>query len=196
MLIVGEILRAAIALFVIMNPFSSMPVFLSLTARLPPERVNQCAMRAATVAGATLVGFTLIGPALLEIVKVSMASFQVGGGILLLAIALKGILWADGKNREEEDIDVGLVLIAVPLLTGPGAMTTAILLSSAVGMETVLVATAIATVAVLLALRFTKNISKLLRPSGVQIVSKIANLLLAALAVEFIRRGLSVTIGG
>jgi len=186
----GSILGAAVVLIVMMDPFASLPVFLSMTKRVPNREKGAAADRAALVAGLTLIAFTLAGPPFLGLIGVSMESFMVGGGIMLLLIAISMVLGINFSQGEEQHVDVAVVLVAVPLITGPGAMTTAIILAGKTGLDNVLVAIVLASVAMWLVLRAADRVYRTIGQAGNEVISRISGLLLSAIAVEFIRHGL------
>ena len=186
------IVRAAIVLFVIMDPFASLPAFLSLVKRIPNKDRNASATKAAAVAGITLMVFTLAGPPFLSLIGVTVQSFMVAGGMMLLLISMLMVLGISYGQMEEKKLDVAAVLIAVPLITGPGAMTAAIILSAAYGIGNVMVAIAISTLAMWIVLKTSGVIYWKLGPSGTEITSRISGLILEAIAVEFIRNAFGI----
>jgi len=186
------LLRAFVALFVIMDPFSSLPVFMSLTKNLRARERARAANKAALVAGATLVFFTIFGPILLEALGITVTSFQVAGGIMLFLVAIQFVLGISFAKEENQKLDVAVVLIAVPLITGPGAMTTAIILSATLGLVPVILAVLFASFATLLVLRLANPLHNFIGVQGAEIMSRLMGLLLGAIAVEFIRNGLGV----
>jgi len=189
---IEHILRAAAMLFIMMDPFASLPVFISLTKRMPNRDMALAANRAALVAGGTLIAFTLLGPSFLSLIGVEIQNFMIGGGILLLLIAISMVMGIDYGQRGEQKMDVGIVLIAVPLITGPGAMTLATILSSTYGMDDTLVAIALSTIGMWAVLRAAEKIYRYIGTSGNEVLSRISGLVLAAIAVEFIRDGLGI----
>ncbi|OIO21638.1 hypothetical protein AUJ17_01670 [Candidatus Micrarchaeota archaeon CG1_02_47_40] len=189
-----HLIEAIIALFIITDPFSSIPAFLSLTAKMTNQERTNAAMTASFVAGGVLVGFTLLGPALLSILGIQLRSFQIAGGILLL---LMGVQFSFGLHFEREEtkkkkMEAAVVLIGVPLICGPGAMTTALLLSGSFGVPTVLLAAISATVIAYFILRLANPIHSIIGPRGLDITSRLIGILLAAIAVEFILAGLGI----
>jgi len=187
---IASIITAYIALFVVMDPFSSVPVFLSLTRKFTPQKKREAANIAALVATGVLLGFLFVGPIVLQFMGIRLASFEIGGGILMLLISLSFALGIQiGKN---EDAPVEAVIIGVPLLAGPGTMLTIILLSNTLGFYNVLVAgilTCLTSYAILLA---STPVYKIIGKNGLEIMSRVMGVLLAAFAVEFIRRGLGL----
>ncbi len=186
------LIEAIIALFVIMDPFASIPPFLAITRSMKQGGIAEAAKTASLVAGGVLVGFVLIGPAFLGAIGVRMESFRIAGGILLL---IMGVHFALGMHLEKErgrkqKISTEVVLIGVPLISGPGAMATSILLAGQHGIETVLAAAIIATVIAYCVLRLAGKVHGILGERGLEISSRLIGIVLAAIGVEFIRLGL------
>ena len=176
-----------IALFVVMDPFSSVPVFLSLTRKFSNEKRLQAANVAGLVATLVLVGFLLFGPPLLSIMGIRLESFQIGGGILMLLIAISFALGIEYGDKQKASLEA--VIIGVPLLSGPGTMLTAVLLSETMGVANVLLAGLACCFASYLLLLSSGPIYKIAGKRGLEILSRVMGVLLAAFAVEFIRKG-------
>ena len=184
-------LKSFILLFLIMDPFASLPVFLSVTRGMGPKEVFRSADNAIIVAGALLFTFLFFGGAILEVFGVSFSSFQIAGGIVLLLMALELVLGLQLAHKAATKAHVAVVLVGTPLLTGPGVITSVILLSREFGLAIVLAASIASLGTAWIILRKAAAIRKALGESVVETVSKIIGLLLAANAVELIRRGLT-----
>jgi multiple antibiotic resistance protein len=183
----AAIFTAFVALFIVMDPFSSVPAFLSLTKKFSPQKRQEAAGVAGLVASLVLFGFLFTGPALLSIMGIRMESFEIGGGILMLLISISFALGIDfGKTK---DTPIEAVIIGVPLLSGPGTMLTTILLASSVGLANTLAAAALSCVASYLIILSSTHVYRVVGKNGLEILSRVAGVLLAAFAVEFIRRG-------
>ena len=170
-----------------MDPFSSVPVFLSLTKKFTPQKRQDAAWVAGAVAALVLFGFLFIGPALLSVMGIRMESFEIGGGILMLLISISFALGIDyGKS---EDTPLEAVIIGVPLLSGPGTMLTTILLANTVGLANTIVASAFSCIASYLIILSSSHIYRVIGKNGLEILSRVAGVLLAAFAVEYIRKG-------
>ena len=181
------IITAFIALLIVMDPFSSVPVFISLTKKYSPKKRMEAAQVASLVATGMLFGFMIAGPLLLSIMGISMSSFQIGGGILLLLIAIS---FALGINYgKESDTPIEAVIIGVPLLSGPGAMLATVLLSGTLGAVNVAIAAALSCLACYLFLFFSGVLYSKIGRNGLEIVSRVMGVLLAGFAVEMIRKG-------
>ena len=183
----SSIITASIALFIVMDPFSSVPVFLSLTKKFTPKMRQGAAWVAGAVAVLVLFGFLFIGPALLSVMGIRMESFEIGGGILMLLISISFALGIDyGKS---EDTPLEAVIIGVPLLSGPGTMLTTVLLANSVGLANTVIASALSCLASYLIILSSSHIYRVIGKNGLEILSRVAGVLLAAFAVEYIRKG-------
>jgi len=190
MLEASEIIPAFIALFIVMDPFTSVPVFISLTRRHSPGKKAEAARIAALVAAGVLVGFLLAGPLALSYLGIRFESFEIAGGILMLLISLSFALGIEYGKSEETPVEA--VIIGVPLLTGPGVMLTSILLSSTYGIWNVMVAGLASCLASFLIITSSTRIYRIIGRNGLEILSRVMGVLLAAFAVEYIRKGLGM----
>ena len=187
---IASIITAYIALFVVMDPFSSVPVFMSLTKKFTPQKKREAANIASVVATGVLLGFLFLGPIVLSFMGIRLESFEIAGGLLMLLISLSFALGIQfGKS---EDAPVEAVIIGVPLLAGPGTMLTTILLSKILGLTNVLVAGILACCTSYLILLASTPLYRIIGRNGLEIMSRVMGVLLAAFAVEFIRKGLGL----
>jgi len=196
---VSEILDARllasvfITLFVIMDPPGTVPIFLGLTGSMTRKQRNKAAWQAVAVALGVIVSFALFGQSILSYMHISLAALQASGGLLLLLVAMELLT---GKMEEaqasaNDKVNVALVPLGTPLLAGPGAIVaTMVFVKQSDGSAADWVAIALAVVAVhvclWLAMRFANVIHRVLKDSGVILVTRIAGLLLAAIAVQLI----------
>lgn len=183
-------ITAFIALFVVMDPFSSVPVFISLTRKFAPGKRLDAANVAVLVATGVLVGFLFLGPIALELMGIRLESFEIGGGILMLIIAISFALGIDYGNKDKAPVEA--VIIGVPLLSGPGTMLTVVLLANTLGFMNTLLAGFAACLASYLVLLASSGIYRFIGEKGLDILSRVSGVLLAAFAVEYIRRGFGI----
>jgi multiple antibiotic resistance protein len=182
--------RAFIAVFVLADALGNVPIFLILTKGMEPEERNWVITRAALVATAVLITFTLIGQPILNYLHISMASLEVAGGLLLLLIALDMLRGELDTPIAEPNRDVAITPLALPLLAGPGTLTTVMLLvaddSSNIYVNYISVVAGI--VAAMLVtwfiMRQSAYIDRWIGAEGAVIATKLLGFLLAALAVE------------
>jgi multiple antibiotic resistance protein len=181
-----------VTLLVITDPPGVVPPFLGLTRGLPAKVRNRLAWQAAVVAFGVIVAFALFGQSILAYLGVELPALQGAGGLLLLLVALQLLTGVMTEPTEAERLkaNVAFVPLGTPLLAGPGAIVATMLYVRRVSGAADLVAFAVAlvTVAVLLwlTMRFSGVIHRFLRPSGVELVSRIAGLLLSAIAVQLV----------
>ncbi|NMR19009.1 MarC family protein [Cellulomonas fimi] len=182
-----------VTLFVIMDPPGTVPIFLGLTGAMTGKQRNRAARQAILVAFGVIVSFALFGQQLLSYMNISLPALQASGGLLLLLVAMELLT---GKMEEpapsgNKGVNVALVPLGTPLLAGPGAIVATMVFTQASdGTRADWIAIALALVAVHLSLylsmRFANVIQRVLRDSGVTLITRIAGLLLAAIAVQLI----------
>ncbi len=181
-----------VTLLVITDPPGIVPVFLGMTSDRPPEERHRLAWQAAVVALGVIVVFAIFGRSILAYLGVQLPSLQAAGGLLLLLVALELLTGkaADPAELERVKANVAFVPLGTPLLAGPGAIVATMLFVqrvSSVGGGVAFGAAIVAVVGALwLAMRFSGVILKVLRDSGVELLTRIAGLLLSAIAVQLI----------
>jgi multiple antibiotic resistance protein len=179
-----------VTLFVIMDPPGTVPVFLGLTGGSPPRDRARMARLAVLVSFGVIVAFALFGQTLLEYLHVSLPALQCAGGLLLLLVALELLTGKAEEPEQSGNVNVALVPLGTPLLAGPGAIVATMVFVQRVESPADLVALAAGIVAVHVALwaamRFSSLIIKVLGQGGVTIVTRIAGLLLSAIAVQLV----------
>ena len=185
---VGIILSLTVSLFLILDPFASLPMFINITKDLDERTMKSYANKAIVVAAILLYVFMFIGNDLMDIFGVSMDSFRVAGGIIFLMMAIELVF---GLNLSKMDDEKGAkwAIIASPILTGPGVITTAILFSDQQGILTVMIAGTIALLLTWVILRCSPIIMKYVGEQALGIVTKIIGLFIAAMGVESIFSG-------
>ncbi|MEM1773364.1 MAG: MarC family protein [Desulfurococcaceae archaeon] len=183
-------------LLAIMNPFSVVPTFLSLTEGLSKNEV-EAILRKATLAGLTIViVFAVAGKYILEAFNVSVAGLRVAGGIVLITIALD-MLGEEPRTKRMDPRDIAVVPIATPLIIGPGTITTILLLVSSkpgdlVNQMLVLTAGIIACLVSFGVLRSSEILVKALRASTIRAIGRFMALIIAGVAVEMIVHGVQM----
>jgi multiple antibiotic resistance protein len=180
-----------VTLLVIVDPPGMVPVFLALTGALPAKQRIRAGSQAVLLALGVIVVFAVAGQTLLDYLHVQLPALQGAGGLLLVLVALQLLT---GKTDEPEEqvgtSNVALVPLGTPLLAGPGAIVATMLFVQRAGGTADHVVIGLGIIAVMLTvwlvLRFSGVIVKLLRPGGIEVLTRIAGLLLAAIAVQLI----------
>jgi len=187
-----------VTLTVIMDPVGVAPIFIATTARLNRKQRQQAAIRAVLAAGALIIGFALFGNAVLHYLDVSVDSLSIAGGLLLMLVALEMLRGMDYPEEGGRAEDVALVPIATPLLAGPGAIATVIVLSQehhdAGGKISVLLGILLALAVVGLGMGIAERLSRVLSEALIQFLTRVFGLLLSAIAVQLVVNGVRGTI--
>jgi multiple antibiotic resistance protein len=204
----SEYSRFLIALFAILTPFAAIPIFLGMTEGRTRDQRNAIAQSAVLTVATVLISSVFLGDAVLTVLGTSLASFRVGGGIVLLLIALSLLnASVSAVKHTEQEADeagqrsaIGVVPLGLPLLAGPGSISAVIIEAQrGHGWEhfAILVGCILAVCAGLLAtLRLAVPIGNKLGQTGLNIMNRLTGLLLAAVAVEIIAAGLRALFPG
>ncbi|WP_017934867.1 MarC family protein [Nocardioides sp. Iso805N] len=187
-----------VTLFVIMDPIGTVPIFLSLTSGRSAATARRAAWQAVLVAFGVIAAFAFFGQAILDYLGISVASLQCAGGLLLLLVALELLTGKSDDQPASGDTNIALVPLGTPLLAGPGAIVATMVFSRRVHEFADFTAVALGVIAVHVALwlvmRFSLPILRLIREGGVMLVTRIAGLLLAAIAVQMVEDAVRVFI--
>ena len=180
-----------VTLLVIVDPPGMVPVFLALTGTMPARARMKAGTQAVLLALGVIVGFAVAGQTLLDYLHVQLPALQGAGGLLLVLVALQLLTGkTDEPSEQGGTSNVALVPIGTPLLAGPGAIVaTMLFVRRAEGVSDYVVigiGILLVMLTVWVVLRFSGVIVKLLRPAGIEVLTRIAGLLLAAIAVQLI----------
>lgn len=185
---IDEIIKSALTFFVIMGPFSSIPIFISVTKYMNPKQKVSAATKAIITAGAILFAFLFFGQFLLDVFMIDFASLSIAGGLVLtiLGIELMLSLSISGKGESSPAI----TLLATPLLTGPGVIVTTMIFVQQHGYLITSISALISLAASWVILWLSGHISRAIGTSGTDIISRVTGLLLTAFAIELIITGI------
>jgi multiple antibiotic resistance protein len=195
------LITAFTTLFIIIDPPGMVPLFIALTQGIGPAQRRAIAIRACLVAGVLMLVFLFVGEAVLSFIGISMPAFRIAGGVLLFLTALD-MLFERRQTRRSHSAEEGMTAdndpsvfpLALPLIVGPGAITTIILLAGqAQGPADFAAITgvmALVLLSVLLAFLAAGSIERALGKVGINVLTRVLGMLLAALAVQFILDGL------
>jgi multiple antibiotic resistance protein len=190
-----------VTLFVILDPIGVVPFFQVLTRGASEQQRAKIANRAALIALVLLLVFAYLGDFLLVLLGVTLADFEIAGGSLLFIFAVRDALSNEplGASETTAAIEsasmlqtIAVIPIATPLLAGPGSLTTVILLGrESYGFIIAGVAIAVDCALAWLAMRTSSRLTRLIGPSGLMIIGKVMDILMAAIAVSYLIKGLS-----
>lgn len=192
--------RTFMTLFVVMDPVGLGPVFLGLAGTRAVAERRRLATRAVIVAGGVLLLFALGGGALLGHLHVSLDAFRVAGGILLFRIAVDMVFAQLERETQEEEAearsrrDISVFPLAIPLIAGPGTLASILILAGEAraypfGLLLVLATAAVVLALVYLGLALSERTARLMGQTGVNVVTRVFGILLAALAVQYVADG-------
>ncbi|MEM3539084.1 MAG: MarC family protein [Nitrososphaerales archaeon] len=184
------VLRVSLALFIIVDPLGNVPIFISLTESMNPEQRKKAFQTATIVSLILLLVFALIGQQILEVFRISPQSFMIAGGALLLVIAVKILVFGGWEEKKTLPESIGAVPIATPLLVGPGAITTTIVMLRNYGLPATLVSVLIIFFTIWLVFRFIERINNFLGTTGAIVIARIMAIFIAAIAVGFMIDGI------
>ena len=201
------LLNAVVTLFVTIDPPGLAPVFVVLTAGATRSERRTTAFRSTLIAGAVLIAFALVGQPLIGFLGISLSAFRIAGGLLLFVIAFEMVF---GRREERKSVaaqtavtrddlrHIAVFPLAIPLITGPGAISATILLASRapsalglLGLIVIIVALIGSCAVVFLG---ANELERVLGETGRIVVSRLLGLLLAALAVQFVADGITAIV--
>ncbi|MDD1670357.1 MAG: MarC family protein [Methanomicrobiales archaeon] len=191
--VLGAILYTTLALFIILDPLLSVPIFVSMTKGKSAKDVSREAGVAIGVAGVLMYLFLFGNFVIFETLGITVATFQVAGGIFLFLLGMQETLGITiGTARKTETS--ASVIIGTPLLCGPGTITTVLIFSKEFGIPVVAVASAISLAGSWLVLKYATLIQRLLGETVTDVMGKVLGMLVAAIAVKIIVAGIQALI--
>jgi multiple antibiotic resistance protein len=183
-----------VPLFVAVDAIGVLPLFINLTEDIEPQKVRLIIVQSMITALIVALTFIIVGTAILQLLGITVADFMIAGGTLLFILSIRDILSTEKRSYAVDQESMGAVPIGVPLITGPAVLTTSMLLIN----EHSLIITSLAIVInIMIAggiFYFAPLINRVLGRTGAKTVSKITSLLLAAIGVMIIRRGIAAFI--
>jgi multiple antibiotic resistance protein len=183
--------KAIIVLFIIVDPFGNVPIFMSLTEKMTEAQKRKVFNTATLIGILLLLVFAFTGQEIFLIFGISIYSFEVAGGILLLIISIKILISGSLHENIESPESIGAVPIAIPLLVGPGAITTTILNLQAFGTLVTIMSVLIVLFVTWIILRYVSSIYQFLGKTGAIVIAQVMALLIAAIAIQYILVGIS-----
>jgi len=191
--VLGEILYTTLALFIILDPLLSVPIFANMTREKTSRGVNREAGVAIGVAGALMYLFLFGNFVIFETLGISLATFQVAGGIFLFLLGMQETLGIT-LGTVRKTTSSASVIIGTPLLCGPGTITTVLLFSQQYGIPVVAVASALSLAGCWLILKYSSSIQRILGDTVTDVMGKVLGMLVAAIAVKIIVEGIKALV--
>jgi multiple antibiotic resistance protein len=196
-------LLAATSIFFLVDPFTVIPLFLSITADSPPQERRFMARRAAWTCAIVLATFALAGSLIFKMFGITLPAFKIAGGIILLQIGLDMLQARQSSTKSTpaetqegaSKADAGIIPLGMPMLAGPGAISTVMVLvgESHFAWQHAIIYTTIAATAIAsyLILNGAGRVKRYMGETGIRILTRLMGLLLVALAVQFVANGLT-----
>jgi multiple antibiotic resistance protein len=183
-----------VPLFLAVDAIGVLPLFINLTKDVKPKKINPIIYKSVITATIVALLFLAFGLATFKLMGITIADFMVAGGILLFGLAFFDLFNAKKKQQQYLDENFGVVPFGVPLITGPAVLTTSVILVNQFGIFFTALALVANTGLAGFIFYFSPKINKFLGNSGTQIISKIANLLLASIGIMMVRKGITIIV--
>jgi multiple antibiotic resistance protein len=188
--LIPAIIYSFAALFIILDPLLSVPVFAAMTKGQSPAEIHKQAFIAVAVAGSLMYLFLIFNKMIFDILGLNLPSFQIAGGILLFLLGIQEALGIEIGHCKEHAKTAAGVVIGTPLLCGPGTITTVMLLSKDYGLLIPFVAITLSLLATWLVLYYSELIQRVLGEVVTDIMGKMLGMLVAAIAIKIIASGI------
>lgn len=184
-------------IFMAVNAIGLIPIFLGLTIELRREQTHKIIIETVITAAVVALVFLAIGSLLFRVLGITAADFMIAGGALIFVISLMELVTVEGtKSQHINPESLGAVPLGVPLIVGPAVLTTILILLPQQGYIAVITATVANILIAGIMMWFSQPIIRLLGKSGTRAIAKVSDLVLAAIAVMMIRRGLEIYFSG
>jgi len=206
---VDDLIKFFVLFFVVVEPITLVPLFAGLTEGAGDDFRRRMALKAVVVSGVVLLLFAVGGALFLRLMGISIDAFRIAGGVMLFLIALEMVFARESGTRvtsEEKDesrkrVDISVFPLAFPFIAGPGAIAIVLLTFGAPRPDPLLAVGLFGVVVLVLAItyalmRLTPTVMRVMGITGAHVVSRLAGVVLAALAVQFMIDGLSGAFGG
>lgn len=178
-------------IFAILNPLSVLPTFLSLTDDMVPEERHSIVFNSTIAVLIIAISLAVAGNYILSFFNINLASLRVGGGILLMVIAIEMLGGLPRTKSLESHNEVAIVPIATPLLVGPGTMTTIIVLSASYSIIALMVSILFVVLITYLLLRYSELLSRVIGRNGIRALGRFMTIIIAAFAAQLLYAGIS-----
>lgn len=183
-----NILLAFIPIFVAVDAIGILPIFMSLTEGLNRKEKRKIILQSVVTATCIAIGFVFLGKAVFDFLRITIGDFMIAGGALLFSIAIIDIV-NPGKRRRHPLTELGAVPLGTPLIVGPAVLTTSLIIINEYGLGPTIISILVNVLLAGIVFIFSDGIMKITGVAGSRALSKITSLLLAAIAVMMIRKG-------
>jgi len=187
--VIRNILLSFIPLFVAVDAFGVLPIFVSLTDGLAQKEKNRIVIQSIWTASIVAVVFVLVGKLIFRFLGITIADFMIAGGAILFCISITDIINPTQKRRMPSD-NLGSVPLGTPLIVGPAVLTISLVLESQYGLIPTIISILLNILLAAAVFRSSFRLITILGQAGTKALSKVMHLLLAAIAVMLIRHGL------
>jgi len=177
-------------MFVAFDALGIIPMYLGLTETINREEKKKLTLQASFAALIVCLAFLFIGNAIFNFLGITVNDFRIAGGLILLIISINDLLFYSSRVRDIKPSDVGIVPLGIPLIAGPGVLTTIMISNNAYGFSYTVTSLVINILITFLALYYADFTTKALGQAGSKAFAKVASLFLAAIAIMMIRVGL------
>ncbi|MGH9978589.1 MAG: MarC family protein [Nitrososphaeraceae archaeon] len=185
----NDLLKSSISLFVVINPIGSIALLISMTERMGSSERKVVSKNIIITAAALLFAFGVAGTQLLSLFGIEIFSFMIAGGILLFIISMELLTHGMWRYGDFTSTDVGVVPLAFPLLTGPGAITSVIISLQTYGLLVTLLSIALVLVVTYAIMRSEDKIFRILGRRGLIVITRVLAIFLAAIAIQYVIQG-------
>jgi multiple antibiotic resistance protein len=186
---INDLLKSSLSLFVVINPVGSIALLISMTARMDTSERKVVSKNIMITAAGLLIAFGAAGIQLLSLFGIELFSFMIAGGILLFFISIELLTHGTWRYGDFTSTDVGVVPLAFPLLTGPGAITSVIISLQSYGLSVTLLSIALVLLATYAILRSEDKIFRVLGRRGLIVITRVLAIFLAAIAIQYVIEG-------
>jgi len=180
------LLQALVTFFIVFDPIGSLPVFIDLTKKFNDTEKRRAVNKAVSVAGVLAFLFIFFGKNVLDFMGITLNSFRIAGGTVLFLLGLEMILGFKIHKKKVSDYSVAVSIISVPLITGPGVITLAILLASRIGVWATAISAFLSILMIWFLFKRAERIQKELGEANLRIISKIMGLIIASEGINLI----------
>jgi multiple antibiotic resistance protein len=185
-----NLLLALIPLFIALTPSAILGVYLSFTDGMDKGGKKRVLYQAIATAFAVSILFALLGKAVFRLLGITTSDFQVAGGIILVVLSIIDLAAGPEEAARAKDMTVGVVPLGVPVIVGPAVLTTIVILLDLYGFVVVLIALVIDLLLIMAILSGAEFLQKMLKRGGIRAFTKIMRILLAAIGIMMIRKGI------